>query len=94
MNTKNKVYLVQYCGGNWDDYYTHHIFVTRDKNVAEKYVDKFNTMLEKWTNYYKQFERNPEFGAWIADEHVEQHFNRWHGLNNITRCYYTEIEFR
>lgn len=96
MSTPNKgnCYVVKYCGGSKDDYYTAVIFVTNKKSTATKYCSKFNKALKKWKAYYEQFETD-EFGIkWIADEYVEKHFNRWNSLQNIIRCYYEEVEIR
>ena len=87
-------YLVRYCGGSYDDYYSAVIFVTNKKSTATKYVTKFNRVLKKWKDYYKQFESNKYGFNWIADEHIESHFERWNSLQNITKCYYEEVPFR
>ena len=87
-------YLVGYCGGSYDDYYSVFIFVTDKKSTATKYVTKFNRILKKWKKYYEQFETDESGIKWIADEHVEKHYNRWHSLQNITKCYYKEVLFR
>ena len=87
-------YLVRYCGGSYDDYYSAVIFVTNKKTTATKYVTKFNRILKKWKNYYKQFENNKYGFKWIADEHIESHFQRWNSLQRITKCYYEEVSFR
>ena len=90
----NKMYLVHYSGGYYDDYYVHTIFATADKSVAEKYVDKFNTILDKWKSYYSQFESDNEGTRWIAPEYVEKKFARWNMLERIDDSYFTEIEVR
>ena len=89
-------YLVRYCGGSYEDYYSAVIFVTNKKSTATKYVTKFNRILKKWKKYYEQFENNKSgFGMkWIADEHIENHFERWYSLKNITKCYYEKVSFR
>lgn len=99
-------YLVRYCGGfdytncggSYDDYYTAVVFVTNNKSTATKYCSRFNKALKKWKAYYEQFETDKfgmEWGMkWIADEHVEKHFDRWNSLQNITKCYYEEVSFR
>lgn len=93
-NVSGSYYLVRYCGGSYDDYYSAVIFVTNKKSTATKYVTKFNRVLKKWKDYYKQFESNKYGFNWIADEHVEKHFDRWNSLQNITKCYYEEVPFR
>ena len=93
-NVSGSYYLVRYCGGSYDDYYSVVIFVTNKKTTATKYVTKFNRILKKWKDYYKQFESNKYGFNWIADEHIESHFERWNSLQNITKCYYEEVSFR
>lgn len=87
-------YLVQYCGGSHDDYYSAVVFVTNKKSTATKYCTKFNKLLEKWKTYYSQFEINKCGITWLADEHIEKHFDRWNSLRDITKCYYEEVSFR
>ena len=89
------MYLVKYCGGSYDDYYTAEIFVTTKKTTATKYVTRFNKLLKKWKEHYKQFEGDSGCGfKWIKDEYVEKHFNRWNSLRNINKCYWIEIDAR
>jgi len=54
-------YLVRYCGGSYDDYYSAVVFVTNKKSTATKYCFKFNKALKKWKGYYEQFETD-KFG--------------------------------
>ena len=91
----DKIYLVRYSGGSWDDYYSEVIFATSKKTKATKYVTKFNKMLKKWKEYYKQFEET-KFGViqCVKDEYVETHFHRWDKLKNIDKCYYEKIPIR
>ena len=90
----NKMYIVRYSGGSYDDWYEANVFVTDKKATATKYVTKFNKLLKKWKKHYKQYE-GKEFGVdWIKDEYVEQHFDRCDSLRNITKCYWNEIELR
>jgi hypothetical protein len=90
----DKIYLVRYCGGSYEDYYSAVIFATTKKTTATKYVTKFNRILKKWKQYYSQFEQNDMDFNWIKTEYVEQHFHRWHQLQNITKCYYEEVPIR
>lgn len=84
-------YLVSYYISS--DYYRN-VFVTNEKSTAIEYCSKFNRILNKWKDYYSQYEVD-DFGTkWIADEHVEKHFNRWNSLQEIQECSYQEIQFR
>lgn len=92
---KQPIYLVKYQGGEeWDDYYNTTIFATTDLSTAEKYVEKFNKLLNKWKEYYSQFEKDQGSFKWIKDEYIDTHFYTWNKLNQITDCYYEEIELR
>ena len=42
----DKIYLVRYCGGNWEDYYSAVVFATTKRSKAIKYVRKFNFLLK------------------------------------------------
>jgi hypothetical protein len=88
-------YLIRYYGGSYEDYYSNVIFVTDKKSTATKYCTKFNKGLKKWKEYHKQFETK-KYGiiTWLADQHVEKHFDRWNSLRNITKCYYEEVSLR
>lgn len=88
------MYLVKYCGGSYDDYYSTVIFATNNKKLATKYITKFNSILKKWKNYYSQFEDKKDVFNWIKEEYVNQHFNRWNSLRDISKCYYEEIKVR
>ena len=89
-----KIYIIKYCGGSYEDYYTKDIFITDNKSNATKYVTKFNKLLKKWNKYYEQFEEGKFGMKWIKDEYVEQYYNRWSSLKDINNCYWQEIEVR
>ena len=87
-------YLVRYYGGSYDDYYNAVIFATNKKSTATKYCTKFNKLLKKWKNYYKQYETKEYGMSWLAQEHIEKHFMRWNRLQKISRCYYEVVSVR
>ena len=91
----DKIYLVRYYGGSYEDSWDSVIFATTKKTTATKYVTKFNRILKKWKDYYKQFEDN-KYGVmqWLKDEHIERHFYRWNNLQRISKCYYEEVSVR
>lgn len=90
----DKIYVVKYVYG-CSEYDEHRIiFATTKKTKAIKYSQKYNKIVKKWREYYKQFESN-EFGFnWIKDEYVKQHYHRWNQLRNIGNCYWEEIKIR
>ena len=91
----DKIYLVKYYGGSYDNYYTTIIFATTNKSKATKYVTKFNRILKKWKEYYSHFEDDRLGFKCIKKEFVTQSvYDRWHNLRNITKCYYEEVPMR
>jgi len=46
--------LVSYSRGSYEDYREIHLFVTDDKEKAEKYIQKANAILEKWSLFYEE----------------------------------------
>lgn len=48
----SKAYLVSYSAGTYDTYIKVNHFVTFDKNKAERYVEKFNRILEEYRDYF------------------------------------------
>ena len=41
------MYIVKYSSGSWDDYGVSDIFVTDNLEIAEKWVNKFNTKIKR-----------------------------------------------
>jgi|JI9StandDraft_2_1071091.scaffolds.fasta_scaffold477359_2 hypothetical protein len=86
-----RIYLVSYCGGGWDDYYTKALFVTHDLEKAQKYTEKFNGILKKWKGWYRQYE---DADGWLLEKFEKAYSNRWNQLHGTTKCYYEEISIR
>lgn len=92
---EKQMYIVKYCGGSYDDFYDHTIFVTDNKKTATNYVKKFNSILKKWKDYYNQYTSTEEFAIdWIKDEYSDKYFDRWYSLRAVTKCYYEKVEKR
>lgn len=90
----DKIYIVKYTY-NCSEYDEHRIiFATTKKTKAIKYSQKYNKIVKKWREYYKQFESDKFGFSWIRDEYFKQHFHRWDQLRSIGRCYWEEIEIR
>jgi hypothetical protein len=49
------IYLAKYSMGSYDDYRQIAVFASKDKETVEKWVDKFNTKLAYWKEYFSQF---------------------------------------
>lgn len=89
-----KIYVVIYNAGSYEDYREEIIFATTKKSTATKYVTKFNRILKKWKEYYSQYEEYKMGYYLIKPEFVEQHFKRWYWLKDINGCGYQEIPIR
>lgn len=50
--TSPKAYVVLHGTGVYEDYYERTIFITLDKDKAEKYVAKFNRIFKKLREFY------------------------------------------
>jgi uncharacterized protein YnzC (UPF0291/DUF896 family) len=89
-----KAYLVQKVHGSFYEAYSRNIFATTSKENAEKYIEKFNRLLEKWKEYYSQFEEKEEGGVpWLKEKYMDK-FRRWEQISDIIKCKYVEIEIR
>ena len=49
------IYIAKYSMGSYDDYRQREVFASKDKETVEKWVDKFNTKLTVWKEYFSQF---------------------------------------
>jgi hypothetical protein len=89
LNKRNieNIYVVKYNGGMYDDGYEITIFATFNKDTADKYVEKFNKLLNKWKEYYSLFQEN-------NDLMTTAHFDRASQLYEINRCFYEITEIR
>ena len=91
----NKIYIVKYYGGSYEDYYETIIFATTKKSKAYKYRARFNRILKKWKKYYSQYEtRNIAGISWIGEQFVNKCYTRWRSLSRISQCNVQEIELR
>ena len=92
---KDKIYIVKYYGGSYEDYYETIIFATTSKSKAYKYRARFNRILKKWKKHYSQYEtRNMAGMFWIGEEFVNKYYTRWSSLNRYTQCNVQEVELR
>ena len=91
MENKQYMYLVNYSRGVWDDYALISVFVTHDETKAQAYVDKFNTLLDKWKSYYK--ETVDVDNAWLM-AHADEKVKRAYELLEVNKAYINKIEVR
>jgi len=91
---KNVIYIVKYSCGSYDDYMENIIFATHNKSTATKYVTRYNTILKKWKEYYRQFEEKIYSINWIKEEFMETKYDRWSNLSELNGCFWEEVEIR
>jgi len=91
MDDASKMYLVTYSLGSYEDYHEHDIFVTKSEEKAQKYIEKFNRILEKWKDYYNKAYREIRV---ISNKKEERISDRYFQLHDITGAYYEPIEVR
>jgi hypothetical protein len=85
-----KMYIVAYSSGSYEDWREHLIFVTQDKEKAEKYIEKANNLLVKCKEFYDK-KSSEELDANL----VEFFFtSRSMDFNHVNRFYIKEIEVR
>lgn len=82
------MYIVKYNYGSYDDFTRINVFVTNDEEKAKAYVEKFNAILKKWKEYWKQYENED---GWMEDE---DKFQKWLRIADMGKAYYCEIEVR
>lgn len=86
--SKEQYYIVFYSEGSHGDYSVIELFVTKDYEVAQKYIDKFNAMLEKWTEYYHKLVDKFEYKT---SQHI---IDRWNQLYEINEASISKIDYR
>jgi hypothetical protein len=79
--TKEQYYIVFYSEGSYCDYSVIELFVTKDYEYAKNYIDKFNAMLDKWSQYYHK----------LWDEGIS---DRFHILQEINKASISKIDYR
>ena len=93
---KNNMFLVHYWIGEYTDTVDVNIFVTESEETAKAYCTKFNCILTKWKEYYKNLAENARLDDSI-DEDSEEYYNIWakyHKIEEVKYCSYRKIEIR
>ena len=89
----DSIYIVSYKTGYYEDRKIITVFATTKKSTATKYVTKFNKLVKKWYNYYKQF-THMKWGFPCIMEEYPQYYRRWNQLSDISYCYWEEVKLR
>jgi len=88
----NKMYLVKYSTGSYEDYHQNNLFVTADKEVADKYVEKFNRILDNWLDYMTLFDN--EHGYRDDEKCTTAISQRYYDVIETNGAFVEEIEVR
>lgn len=80
------MYLVQYSRGSFDDYCVTHIFVTDNKEMAERYVEKFNRIIQKAKEFYVRIYNDFD----LENDQWDRYFMYY----DINEAFIQEIEVR
>ena len=86
------LYIIKYYTGDESGGNTVTVFVTSNLDTAKQYILKFNTILNKWKTFMKQFK-----GIYgIPDRSLELPMivDRYYDILEINEAYYEEIKFR
>lgn len=90
---KEVIYLANYSKGTCDDWYQVTVFASKDKETVEKWVNKFNTKLAHWKEYFKQFSDD-----WCEQCLAEKYWTienlKFYDIMEINEAYIDEIEIR
>ncbi len=69
-----KIYIAKYSVGHYDDYHVINVFASQDKELVEKWVEKFNSKLSIWKEYFAQF--SSQYSIYCLDE---KYYNKING---------------
>jgi len=86
--SKKYCYLVKYTWGSHGDYSEIELFATQNFQFAQNYIDKFNTMLDKWSQYYDKLSNK------FSDDTSQHIIDRWNQIYEINKAYMNKVELR
>lgn len=89
---RDKIYLVKYSIGSYEDYHVIDIFATQSKETADRYVEKFNRILEHWLDYMKEFQ--DKYGFRDAEKCTTTISYRYYDIIDTGQAFIEEIEIR
>jgi hypothetical protein len=82
----DKMYIVSYSQGEWDDYQVINVFVTYDEDKARNWVEKSNRILEHYREWY--LENKPPCKLNVQTP------ERFWDIDLINAAFFTTIEVR
>ena len=86
------MYIVKYSSGSWDDYFVNDVFITENLELAEKWVNKFNTKVEYWKEVIKQYD---DEDGYLDEKYYSLPFSKYYWkIRGINNAFFEEIELR
>lgn len=76
----DKIFVVRYSWGQYDYAGDVDIFATTNEQKAIAYTKKFNSILNKWQNYF------------MEEDQINN--DRYYDIMDINSCYYDVVEVR
>ena len=90
----SKIYIASYSSGECDDHHYIEVFASHDRDFVLKWVDKFNTKLKYWQEYFSQFS-NEWSKTSIKDEYLMKiNCDTFWSIMECNGAFYQEIELR
>jgi hypothetical protein len=86
-----KMYLVKYSTGSYEDYHQVVLFVTHSKDKADKYVEKFNRILNYWKDIVQSCEDENGYPVHTTSESL---YDRYYDIIEMGHSFIEEVEVR
>lgn len=89
---KKEIYLVSFRTGSFDDTVFISIFATFEKEVAQKYKEKFNRIVLEAKKHY--LTNKGELKKKYHNTFIEDAYWNYYDVYSDPHCYYEKIEIR
>ena len=83
------LYVVKYNSGSYDDFRVNIMFIC-NQTYAEKYVERFNKVLE----YFRRRNEKMESRYGSLSDNYEDFWDSYHTVKEMSNAYYEPIQFR
>lgn len=92
---KNIIYGARVSGGSYDDHWETIKFVSLDKELVEKWVEKYNRILKKIGKFYEQrYLAYPKKGNYYSDPKLNLLASKHYKVDDFWEAVVEEIELR
>jgi hypothetical protein len=93
---KQKIYVVYYSKGSYEDYEKIIIFATNNEDKAIRYACRYMEILNKLRKHYMQFAKDKEYRRETLCEMYRNTpiGNRFDSIMNLGHCNWEEVELR